>query len=76
MKNNPDNRKDNVERIQENIDMTIRNMRLADDLMEKTEDPQMKKDLRAKNERRDQALDGMRREIREESEAREKGYKG
>lgn len=75
MKNNPDDRKDNVERIQRNIDMTIHNMELADEMIAKTDNPQTKAELEAKNERREDALEGMRREIKDEADAREKGYK-
>lgn len=74
-KNKPDNRKNNVERIQRNIDLTIHNMELADELIAKTSDKKMKKTLTEKNERRRQALDGMRSEIRDEANAREIGYK-
>ena len=35
MKNKPDDRRDNVDKIQKNIDMTIHNMELADELIEK-----------------------------------------
>ncbi len=72
---NPDNREDNVERIQENIDMTIRKIELADEMIEKTDNPQTKEELRAKNERREQALDGLRKEIKDEADAREKNYR-
>ncbi len=77
MKNKPkpDDRRDNVERIQKNIDMTIHNMELADDMIDKTDDEKTKKELMEKNERRRHALDGMRREIREEAIDRENGYK-
>ncbi|HOV25485.1 MAG TPA: small acid-soluble spore protein Tlp [Pseudobacteroides sp.] len=77
MKNKPkpDDRRDNVERIQKNIDMTIHNMELADDMIAKTDDEKTKKELMEKNERRRHALDGMRREIREEAIDRENGYK-
>lgn len=71
MKANPDNRKDNVERIQRNINMTIRNMELADEMMGKTDNPKTKEELRAKNEKREQALKGMRGEIKDEADARE-----
>jgi small acid-soluble spore protein (thioredoxin-like protein) len=63
----PDDRSDNVERIQENIDMTIRNMELADELIEKTSDPKQKESLIEKNKRRRDALSGMRKEIRDEA---------
>ncbi|MFZ5975983.1 MAG: small acid-soluble spore protein Tlp [Bacillota bacterium] len=75
MKNKPDNRKDNVDRIQKNIDHTIRNMELADEMIEKTQDKKMKKELMDKNERRERALDGMRHEIKDEASDRAKGYK-
>ncbi len=71
-KPNPDNRKDNVERIQRNIDMTIHNMEAAEEMIETTPDAKMKKTLLEKNERRRQALDGMRSEIRDEANARKK----
>lgn len=75
MKNKPDNRKDNVERIQRNINMTIENIRRADAMIDETSDNKMKEDLIDKNERRETALKGMRSEIRDEAAAREKGYK-
>ena len=50
MKNKPkpDDRRDNVERIQKNIDMTIHNMELADDMIAKTDDEKTKKELMEK----------------------------
>lgn len=75
MKTNPDNRKDNVERIQENINMTIQNMEQADEMIEETSDDKMRESLKEKNGRREDALKGLRGEIRDEAAAREKGYK-
>lgn len=75
MKAKPDNRKDNVERIQRNINNTIKNMELADEMIEKTDDPKMRDVLEEKNERRRASLDAMRSEIRDEAKARERGYK-
>lgn len=75
MKSKPDDHSDNVERIQGNINHTIDNMRRADEMIEETSDDKMKKNLIAKNERRDDALKGMRGEIRDEATAREKGCK-
>ena len=72
MKRNPDNREDNVERIQKSIAMTIHNMELADEMIEKTDNPKTKEELHAKNKRREQALEGMRKEIKDDAEAREK----
>lgn len=64
---NPDNREDNVERIQKNINYTIQNMEAAEEMIAETSDEKMKKTLSGKNERRRQALDGMRSEIRDEA---------
>ncbi|HQA08654.1 MAG TPA: small acid-soluble spore protein Tlp [Syntrophomonadaceae bacterium] len=74
MKHNPDDRSDNVERIQFNIDHTIRNMELAEEMIEETDNPKTKKALQEKNERREEALNRMRLEIRDEALDRERGY--
>jgi len=68
----PDDRRDNVEKIQRNIDMTIHNIEAAEEMIVKTDDPKTKEDLTAKNERREQALEGMRREIKDEAGAGER----
>ena len=68
MENKPDNREDNVERIQENIDCTIRNIREGEELIEETDNSQIKEQIEAKNERREQALDAMRAEIKDEAD--------
>ncbi len=63
----PDDRSDNVERIQDNINMTIKNIHLTDEMMDKSHDEKMKKDLSEKNKRRETALKGMKNEIRDEA---------
>lgn len=68
MKENPDDRKNNVRRIQENIDMTIKNIELAEEMIGKTDNEKRKRDLKAKNERREHALEGLRNEIKDEAE--------
>lgn len=68
----PDDRSDNVDKIQFNINHTIRNMEAADELIEKTDDIKMKKDLEEKNDRRRTALNGMREEIRDEARYQKK----
>ena len=70
----PDDRSDNVERIQRNIDMTIHNMELADEMIAKTSDRKNARSLEEKNERRRKALKGFREEIKDEARARERGY--
>jgi len=75
MKHNPDDRSDNVEKIQSNITHTIQNIELTEEAIDLTDDPRTKKALEAKNERREEALNSMRVEIRDEAIDREHGYK-
>ncbi|NLL30614.1 MAG: small acid-soluble spore protein Tlp [Clostridiales bacterium] len=75
MKPNPDDRRDNVEKLQVNISNTIENMHRAEEMIEKTSDEKMKETLKEKNKRREKTLEGLRSEIREEALARERGYK-
>ncbi len=70
----PDDRRDNVKKIQYNIGKTIQNMELADEMIEKTDDENTKKTLSEKNDRRKEALKGMREEIRDEALDRENNY--
>lgn len=72
MKAKPDDRRDNVENIQRNIDSTIENIHLADEIIEETSDEKMKETLAAKNERRRDALSDMRQEIKNEAEYQNK----
>ena len=67
MKTNPDDRRDNVRRIQRNINKTIQNMEAADEMMNKTSDPQLKRALEEKNERRRAGLDSLHSEIKDEA---------
>jgi small acid-soluble spore protein (thioredoxin-like protein) len=68
MRPNPDDRRDNVRKIQRNINRTIQNMEAADEMIDKTSDPKMKQELIDKNERRRAGLDNMQGEIRDEAE--------
>lgn len=74
MKHNPDDRRDNVERIKNNIDNTIINMELADEMISESDDEKMKQTLKEKNDRRRDALGGMRKEIRDEAIDKKRGY--
>lgn len=77
MKNkpNPDDRRDNVEKLQYQINHTISNYRETKDMIEGTDDPKSKKDLMEKQKRRLDSLSGKREEIKEEAIAKDKGYK-
>ena len=70
MKSKPDDRSDNAEKIKNNIKNTEENMELAEDMMGKTYNDKTKKDLREKNERRRNAIDGMRNEVKDEEKYR------
>lgn len=63
----PDDRRDNVNKIQSNIDNTIKNYRLAEDMISLTDDEKTKRDLEEKNKRRLESLEGMKEEIRDEA---------
>ncbi|GAA0756024.1 MULTISPECIES: small acid-soluble spore protein Tlp [Clostridium] len=71
MKNNPDDRSDNVERIQRNINSTLENINLANEMMSKTDDQKTIKDLEERNQRREKSLKGLRKEIKDEAIANE-----
>lgn len=75
MRNKPDDRRDNVDRIQENIDNTIQNIRLAEDIIEVTSDEKTKRDLSEKNKRREESLSSLRQEIKDEAIDKKHGYK-
>lgn len=71
----PDDRRDNVDKIQYNINKTIENYELAEEMIAKTSDEKTKKELKEKNKRRLQSLENMRKEIRDEAIAKKKGYR-
>lgn len=66
----PDDRSDNVEKLQHAIANTMENMREAEDFVKahgneiNAED---KADIEEKNRRRDRAIEGFREEIRDEA---------
>lgn len=67
---NPDDRSDNVEKMQEMIHDTIENMHEAEESLEFASDEQ-KRQVRAKNERRKEAIEGFREEIKDEYRAQQ-----
>ena len=72
LKRNPDNRDDNVENIQKSIDGTIRNIRRADEVIRATSNDKTRDELTAKNERREDALNAFRHEIKDEADYQNK----
>ncbi|NYB73971.1 small acid-soluble spore protein Tlp [Sedimentibacter hydroxybenzoicus DSM 7310] len=66
-KSKPDDRRDNVDKIQRNIDNTIANYRETEDMIRNSVSNKQKNDLQEKNERREQSIKNMRREIKDEA---------
>ena len=75
MKNKPDDRSDNVDKIQEHISNTIENYNRTEEAIEMTEEEETIKTLEEKNNRRQEALNGMKVEIKDEATDKKKGYK-
>ncbi len=77
MKNKPkpDDRRDNVDKIQFNIDNTIKNYRETEEMIALTDDEKTRRELIEKNKRREESLKGMKEEIREEAIAKEREFK-
>lgn len=71
MKNKPDDRSNNVARIQQNIDNVLENINLANEMIEKTDDSKAIENLEERNEKRETALKGLRKEIKDEAIANE-----
>lgn len=71
----PDDRRDNVDRIQNMIDNTIVNYRETKNLMKKVDNEKERQDLADKNMRREQSLKNMKEEIRDEAIDKKNGYK-
>ena len=70
----PDDRRDNVDRVQFNINHTISNYRETEEMIDKTSDEKMKKELKEKNKRREESLKSMREEIKDEAISKENDY--
>lgn len=61
----PDDRSDNVEKLQQMIHDTIENMREAEDYLEFASGEDWK-NIIEKNKRREQAIEGFREEVKDE----------
>ncbi|MED5078429.1 small acid-soluble spore protein Tlp [Geobacillus stearothermophilus] len=69
----PDDRSDNVEKLQEMVQNTIENIEKAEETMQFSSSEEREK-IREKNRRREEAIAAMRAEIKDEAAAREHGY--
>ncbi|MEC1721590.1 small acid-soluble spore protein Tlp [Schinkia azotoformans] len=69
----PDDRSDNVERLQDMVQNTIENIEAAHETMQFASSEE-RAQIEAKNKRREESIAGMREEIKDEAAARENGY--
>ncbi|RUL56931.1 MULTISPECIES: small acid-soluble spore protein Tlp [Lysinibacillus] len=70
-KHNPDDRSDNVEKLQAIVQNTLQNMEAAEETIANA-GPEERAKLDAKNERRKQAIVGLREEIKDEAANRKR----
>jgi small acid-soluble spore protein (thioredoxin-like protein) len=66
-RSNPDDRSDNVEKLQSMVFHTIQNMESAEESMAYTDSDEQKQAIKAKNERRRESIDAFRSEIKDEA---------
>ncbi|MGN7400684.1 small acid-soluble spore protein Tlp [Cytobacillus praedii] len=69
----PDDRSDNVEKLQTMVQNTIENINEAEETLEFS-NAEDRARVEAKNERRKESIDAMRSEIEDETQARQNGY--
>lgn len=69
-KPNPDDRSDNVEKLQEMVHNTIENMEAAEETMQFANEKD-RAEIAAKNDRRRESIEGMRAEIKDEYRAQQ-----
>lgn len=67
----PDDRSDNVEKLQSMVQNTIENIEAAEETMAFSS-PQEKAKIQAKNEKRQHAIEGFKEEIQDESNSTER----
>lgn len=73
-KANPDDRSDNVEKLQDMIQNTMENIDKSQDSLQFSNEEECAR-IEAKNERREESIQAFRSEIKDEASARENGYK-
>lgn len=66
-KPNPDDRSDNVEKLQNMIENTIQNMEAAEESMELTDSDTQRRQIEEKNQRRQESIESFRSEIKDEA---------
>jgi small acid-soluble spore protein (thioredoxin-like protein) len=71
----PDNRKNNVERLQEMKDNTQHNIEAAEETLQSDLQEEQRKAIKEKNRKRAESIKAFDAEIADEMEARKNGYK-
>ncbi|MBA4538507.1 small acid-soluble spore protein Tlp [Bacillus aquiflavi] len=69
-KSKPDDRSDNVEKLQEMVQNTIENIELAEETMQLS-NGENRAEIAEKNERRRESIEAMRQEIKDEAHAQQ-----
>ncbi|MED2944337.1 small acid-soluble spore protein Tlp [Bacillus swezeyi] len=69
----PDDRSDNVEKLQDMVQNTIENIEESEEQLSFASDAE-EQQIREKNEHRNESIEAMRSEIHDEAEARKRGY--
>ncbi|HET7658540.1 MAG TPA: small acid-soluble spore protein Tlp [Bacillales bacterium] len=70
---NPDDRSDNVENLQGAVQDTIENIEAAHDTLQNEDlTEEQKQQIHEKNERREESIEGMRAEIKDEARDRQR----
>ncbi|MDL0435292.1 MULTISPECIES: small acid-soluble spore protein Tlp [unclassified Niallia] len=70
---NPDNRADNVEKLQDMIENTLDNIDKSEETMAFASSEE-RANIEAKNKRREESIDAFREEVKDEAANRENGY--
>ncbi len=63
----PDDRSDNVEKLQSMIHHTIENMEAAEETLRYTDSEEQREQIEAKNQRRRESIESFRAEIKDEA---------
>ncbi|MBO2537115.1 MULTISPECIES: small acid-soluble spore protein Tlp [Rummeliibacillus] len=70
----PDDRSNNVERLQQMVENTRENIEEAE-ISKEFADPEQAQQIKEKNKRRKQSIDALIEEVKDETAARKKGYR-
>ncbi|WP_034300840.1 small acid-soluble spore protein Tlp [Bacillus cihuensis] len=72
-KHNPDDRSDNVEKLEDMIQNTMENIEAAEETLEFASGDE-RNAIKEKNQRRQESIESFKNEIQDEKQARENGY--